>query len=74
MGGQRHTRAALPPGKEIRYPLYRRLDGPRARLDGCGKSRPDRNPIPRPYVPYRVAVPSTLSRPAVATVCTVGAT
>ena len=23
------------PGKETRYPLYRRLGGPRARVDGC---------------------------------------
>jgi hypothetical protein len=28
MGGQRHPPAALPPGKETRYPLYRRLGGP----------------------------------------------
>ena len=28
------------PGKETLYPLYRRLGGPRAGLDGCGKSRP----------------------------------
>jgi hypothetical protein len=27
------------PGKETQYPLYRRLVGPRAGLDGCGKSR-----------------------------------
>jgi hypothetical protein len=27
VGGQRHARAALPPGK-TRYPLYRRLGGP----------------------------------------------
>jgi len=39
VGGQRHASAALPPGK-IRYPLYRRLGGPRAGLDRCGKSRP----------------------------------
>jgi len=29
---------SLPPGK-ARYPLYRRLGGPRASLDRCGKSR-----------------------------------
>ena len=28
------------PGIETRYPLYRRGIGPRAGLDGCGKSRP----------------------------------
>jgi hypothetical protein len=26
-GGQRHTPAALPPGKQTRYPFYRRLGG-----------------------------------------------
>jgi hypothetical protein len=30
MGGQRHAPAALPPGK-TRYPLYRRLGGPKGR-------------------------------------------
>jgi hypothetical protein len=28
MGGQFLTPSALPPGKETRYPLYRKLDGP----------------------------------------------
>jgi hypothetical protein len=28
------------PGKETRYPLHRKLDGPQGLLDGCGKSRP----------------------------------
>ena len=32
MGGQRHAPAALPPGKEIRCPLYRRLGGPQGRF------------------------------------------
>jgi hypothetical protein len=39
VGGQDHAPAALLLGK-TRYPLYRRLSGPRAVLDGCGKSRP----------------------------------
>ena len=30
VGGKRHALAALPPGK-TRYPLYRRLGGPRGR-------------------------------------------
>jgi hypothetical protein len=30
VGGQRHTAAALPPGK-TRYPFYRRLCGPQGR-------------------------------------------
>jgi len=28
LAGQRHAQAALPPGKETPYPLYRRLCGP----------------------------------------------
>ena len=36
----------FPSGKETRYTLYRRLGGPQAGLDGCGKSRPNRNSIP----------------------------
>ena len=35
--------------------------GPRAYLDECGKSRPYRDWIPRPSIPYRVATPTTLS-------------
>jgi hypothetical protein len=33
-------------GKQTRYPLYRRSVGPRAGLDGCGKSHPYRDSIP----------------------------
>ena len=41
VGGQRHARAALPPGKTL-YPLYSRLGGPKDTLDRCGKSHPHR--------------------------------
>ena len=41
---KRHVPAALPTGKS-RYPLYRGWVGPRAGLDGCGKSRPHRDSI-----------------------------
>jgi hypothetical protein len=34
VSGQRHAPAALPPGKETRYQLYRRLGGPQVR-SGC---------------------------------------
>jgi len=39
VGGQRHAPAVLPPGT-TRCPVYKRLGGTRAGLDGCGKSRP----------------------------------
>jgi len=35
----------------------------RAGLDGCGKSRLHRDSIPGPPSPYRVAIPTELSRP-----------
>ena len=37
--------------------------GPRAGLDGCGKSHPRRNSIPGPSTSRRVTVPTELSRP-----------
>ena len=39
--------------------------GPRAGLDGCGKSRPHRDSIPGPSSPWRVAIPTVLSRPII---------
>ena len=46
MGGQRHAPAALPPGK-TRYPLYRRLGGPRDRFGRVRKisSTPGFDPV-----------------------------
>ena len=37
--------------------------GPRAGLDGCGKSRLHRDSIPGPSSPQQVAIPTHLSRP-----------
>ena len=37
--------------------------GPKAVLDGCGKSHAHRDSIPRPSRLYRVAIPTELSRP-----------
>jgi hypothetical protein len=37
--------------------------GPMAGLNGCGKSRPYRDSIPGPSIPYPVAIPTKLSRP-----------
>ena len=39
--------------------------GPRAGLDGCGKSRPHRDSIPGPSSPQEVAIPTELSRPTI---------
>ena len=32
VGGQHHASAALSPGRETRYPLYRRVGGPQGRF------------------------------------------
>ena len=37
--------------------------GPTASLDGCGKSRSHRDSIPGQSSPWRVAIPTELSRP-----------
>ena len=56
-------RPPLPPGK-ARYPLYRRLDRPESRSERVRKtSPPHRDSIPGPSSPWRVAIPTTLSRP-----------
>jgi hypothetical protein len=59
VGGQH---AALFPGM-TQYLSYGRVGGPRAGIDRCGKSRPHRDSIPGSSSPYRVAIPTTLSRP-----------
>jgi len=38
--------------------------GPRAGLEGCGKSRTHRDSIPAPSSPKRVAIPTELSQPS----------
>jgi len=40
VGGQRHAPAALPPGKETRYPLYGRLGGAEGRSGRVRKISP----------------------------------
>ena len=45
VGGQRHSRAALSPGKS-RYPLYRKLDGPHGRAGRVRKISPPPHPHP----------------------------
>jgi hypothetical protein len=48
VGGQLHAPAALPPGKRPGTHFIGSWVGPRAGLDGCGKSRPHRDSIPEP--------------------------
>jgi hypothetical protein len=45
VSGQRHAPAASPPGKEPRYPLYRRLGGPQSR-SGRGGEEKNSQPLP----------------------------
>jgi hypothetical protein len=50
VSGQLHDPAALPPGKEPRYPLDRRLCGPKSRSESGGEeknSQPRRESNPR---------------------------
>jgi hypothetical protein len=37
VSGQLHVPAALPPGKNLRYPCYRRLGGPQSRAGRYGE-------------------------------------
>ena len=54
--------AALPQGK-ARYPLYRRLGGPKWQVwKGEGKLVSHRESIPGPPSPQQVAIPTELSR------------
>jgi len=64
VGGQRHAPAALSPGKS-RYPLYKRLGGPNAGLDGCEKSRPPPGFDPRTVQPVAVKqrIPDIITTP-----------
>jgi hypothetical protein len=39
VSSQLHPPAALPPGKEPRYPLDRRLGGPQSRSGRCGEEK-----------------------------------
>jgi hypothetical protein len=51
MRGQSHDLAALTPGKIPGAHNIRGSVGPRAGLDGCGKSRAQRDSIPGPSSP-----------------------
>jgi len=63
VGGQRHTPAALPPGK-TRYPLYRRRGGPQSRSGQVRKISPPKGFDPQTIQPvasrytYRIVSPN----------------
>ena len=51
VGGQRHTPAALPRGERPATHCIEGWVGPRAGLDGCGKSHPHQDSIHGPSSP-----------------------
>ena len=59
VGGQSFSPAALPPGKRVGTHYIGGWVGPRAGLDGRGKSRPQCDLIPEPSSPYPAAIPFT---------------
>jgi hypothetical protein len=66
VGGQRRKApAALPPGKETRYALYRRLGGPLGRSGQVRKISPPPGFDFRTVQPVAVTKPTELSRPTV---------
>jgi hypothetical protein len=60
VSGQRHAPAVLPPRKENRYPLYRRLSGSQ---NLCGKSRPPPEFDPRTVQPVACRCTTWTIRP-----------
>ena len=62
VGGQRHAPADLARGKRPSIHCVGGWVGPRAGADGCRNPHPLRDSIPGPSRPYRVAVPTALSR------------
>jgi hypothetical protein len=62
VGGQRLATAALPPGK-TRYPGQRGWMGPRVDQDGVRKISPLTGFDPGQSSPWRVTIPTALSRP-----------
>jgi len=58
VSGERHARTTLPPGKRSGARCTVGWVVPRAGLEGFGKSRYHRDPIPGPPRPQRVAIPA----------------
>jgi hypothetical protein len=62
MGGQSRFSGYFTPGKEIQYPLYRRLGVPSSRSGQVRKHRPHRDLIPEPFSSYTdYAIPAHLN-------------
>jgi hypothetical protein len=55
--GQLHTPVALPSGERPGTHFTRGSVGPKARLDGCGKSRPHQDSIPEPSTLFPLGYP-----------------
>jgi hypothetical protein len=70
VSGQLHAPAALPPGKSLRYPFYRRLGGPQSQSGRYGEvkifySNGTRTPAPsgrpaRSQSLYRLSYPGSV--------------
>ena len=63
VGSQRHAPAALPAGKETRYPMYSWLSGLEGRSGRVRKISSLPGFDPRTGQPVAVAIPTTLARP-----------
>ena len=63
VGGQLHTPAALPPAKRPGTHCIGGWVDKSAGLDGCRKSRLQRDSSPGPPSPYPVSINTTLFRP-----------
>ena len=63
VSGQHQAPAGLPPGERPGTHYTGDWVGPRAGLDGCGKSRLHMDSIPGTSSPQRVAIPTDLSGP-----------
>ena len=65
LDGQRHTPVVLPPGERPVTHFTRGSVGSKARLDGCGKSRPHRDSIPESSTLFRLGYPGLQGRRSV---------
>jgi hypothetical protein len=71
VGGQLHAPAALPPGKRPGTDCIEGWVGPRALLDGCDKSRPQRDFFPVKLFPFVHFCTFTSFRPSSCHLCSI---